>query len=64
MAAFGMIAPIFTWIICFLIPGRSAKVAYVEAKNKAKIMKLVQNLHSYMDPDGKTPVQAIVPSGT
>jgi hypothetical protein len=60
MAAFGMIAPIFTWIICFLIPGRSAKVAYVEAKNKAKIMKLVQNLHSYMDPDGKTPVQTIV----
>jgi hypothetical protein len=60
MAAFGLIAPIFTWIICFLIPGRSAKVAYVEAKNKAKIMKLVNNLHSYMDPEGKTPIQTIV----
>ena len=36
MAIFCTIAPIFTWLICFFIPGRSARVAYLEAKNKAK----------------------------
>jgi hypothetical protein len=60
MAIFCTIAPIFTWLICFFIPGRNAKVAYLEAKNKGKIMQLVQNLHSYMDPEGKTSVQSIV----
>ena len=54
------IAPIFTWIICFLIPGRKASVMYAECKNKCKIMMLVQNLQSYMDPEGKTPLQSIV----
>ena len=57
---FGMIAPIFTWIVCFLIPGRKAAIAYVECKNKCRIMMLVQNLQSYMDPEGKTPLQTIV----
>jgi len=57
---FSMIAPIFTWIVCFLIPGRKAKIAYTECKNKCKIMMLVQNLQSYMDPEGKTPLETIV----
>jgi len=35
-------------------------MALGEAKNKAKIMMLVQNLHSYMDAEGKTPIQTIV----
>jgi hypothetical protein len=60
MKIFCTIAPIFTWLICFFIPGRNARVAYLEAKNKAKIMMLVQNLHSYMDAEGKTPIQTIV----
>ena len=55
-----MIAPIFTWIVCFFIPGRSAAIAYRECKNKCKIMMLVQNLQSYVDPEGKTPLQTIV----
>src|SRR5579864_8297305 len=57
---FSMIAPIFTWIVCFFIPGRSAAIAYRECKNKCKIMMLVQNLQSYVDPEGKTPLQSIV----
>jgi hypothetical protein len=57
---FSKIAPLFIWFISFLIPGRKAAVAYAEAKNKAKIMMLVQNLQSYMDPEGKTPLQTIV----
>jgi hypothetical protein len=57
---FSMIAPIFNWIVCFFIPGRSAAIAYRECKNKCKIMMLVQNLQSYVDPEGKTPLQTIV----
>lgn len=55
-----MIAPIITWIFAFLWPGRKASVAYNECKNKCKIMALVQNLQSYMDPEGKTTVESIV----
>jgi hypothetical protein len=57
---FGMIAPILSWMFAFLWPGRKASVAYHECDNKAKIMGLVQNLESYMDAEGKTPLQTIV----
>jgi hypothetical protein len=57
---FSMIAPIFNWIICFFIPGRKSAICYRECKNKCKIMMLVQNLQSYVDPEGKTPLQTIV----
>src|SRR5439155_1581848 len=57
---FGIIAPILTWIFAFLWPGRKASVAAAECANKSKIMALVQNLESYMDPEGKTPLQSIV----
>ena len=57
---FSFIAPIFTWIITALIPGRKASVLATECRNKAKIMTLVQGLDSYMDPEGKVPLQAIV----
>src|SRR5579859_6662647 len=60
MKIFCSIAPFFTWLICFFIPGRNSVVAYKEAKNKCKIMMLVQNLHSYMDPEGKTSLDSIV----
>lgn len=60
MKLFTTLMPIFTWLISFLIPGRKSAVAVIEARNKGKIMTLVQNLESYMDPDGKTPLQTIV----
>jgi hypothetical protein len=60
LALFGMIAPIITWIFAFLWPGRKASVAYNECKNKCRIMALVQNLQSYMDPEGKTTIESIV----
>ncbi len=57
---FGIIAPCFTWLFTFFFPGRRAKEAYTECNNKCKIMQLVQNLESYMDPEGKVPLQTIV----
>ncbi|MGH9720824.1 MAG: hypothetical protein ACRD8O_11475 [Bryobacteraceae bacterium] len=57
---FGIIAPIFTYIFTMFFPGRKARVAAVECSNKCKIMALVQNLESYMDPEGKTPLESIV----
>ncbi len=57
---FGIIAPIFTWVFAFLWPGRKASVAAAECRNKCKIMALVQNLESYMDPEGKTSLESIV----
>jgi hypothetical protein len=57
---FSFIAPLFTWIVSALIPGRKASVMATECRNKAKIMTLVQGLDSYMDPEGKTPLQTIV----
>ena len=57
---FGIIAPIFTYIFTMFFPGRKARVAATECRNKCKIMALVQNLESYMDPEGKTPLQSIV----
>jgi hypothetical protein len=57
---FSVIAPIFTWILTALIPGRRPAVLAAECRNKAKIMTLVQGLESYMDPQGRTPLQAIV----
>ncbi|HXJ43965.1 MAG TPA: hypothetical protein VNH18_32060, partial [Bryobacteraceae bacterium] len=53
-------APIITWLITVLIPGRKSAVLTAEAKNKTLIMTLVQGLKSYMDPDGKTPLRDIV----
>ena len=57
---FGIIAPIFTWIFSALFPGRKASVIASECRNKCNIMALVQNLQSYMDPEGKTTLQTIV----
>ena len=57
---FGIIAPMITWIFAFIWPGRKAHVAAVECKNKCTIMALVQNLESYMDPEGKTTLESIV----
>ncbi|MEX2264662.1 MAG: hypothetical protein WD696_22095 [Bryobacteraceae bacterium] len=60
LKVFGIVAPILTWIFNFLWPGRKASVAAAECRNKAQIMALVQNLESYIDPEGKTPLQSIV----
>jgi hypothetical protein len=57
---FGFIAPIFTWIVTALIPRRKASVMATECRNKCKIMTLVQGLESYMDREGKVPLQTIV----
>jgi hypothetical protein len=57
---FGIIAPALTWLFTLFFPGRRARVAAAECKNKAMIMALVQNLESYMDPEGKVPLQTIV----
>src|SRR5215470_5170289 len=57
---FGIIAPALTWLFTMFFPGRRARVAAAECRNKAMIMALVQNLESYMDPEGKTPLQTIV----
>ena len=57
---FGFIAPILTWIFTALFPGRKASILASECRNKCTIMALVQNLESYMDPEGKTPLQTIV----
>jgi len=57
---FSMIAPIFTWVLTALIPGRKPSVLATECRNKAKIMTLVQGLDSYMDPEGRTSLQTIV----
>lgn len=60
LALFGFLMPIITYIFQLFVPGRNAKVLATECRNKAKIMGQVQNLESYMDPDGKTPIQTIV----
>jgi len=60
MKLFTTLMPIMTWLVSFFIPGRKAGVAATEARNKGTIMTLVQNLESYMDPEGKTPLQTIV----
>ncbi len=60
MKLFTTLMPVITWLVSFFIPGRKAGVAAIEARNKGKIMTLVQNLESYMDPEGKTPLQTIV----
>lgn len=57
---FGIIAPMITWIFNFFWFGRKAGVAATECRNKCTIMALVQNLESYMDPEGKTPLNSIV----
>ena len=57
---FSFIAPIFTWFITALVPGRKPSVLATECRNKAKIMTLVQGLDSYMDREGKIPLQTIV----
>ncbi len=57
---FGIVWPVVTWIFSFLFPGRRASVIASECRNKANIMGLVQNLQSYMDDEGKTPLQSIV----
>ena len=57
---FGIIAPALTWLFTLFFPGRRAREAYIECRNKCTIMQLVQNLESYMDPEGKVPLQSIV----
>ena len=57
---FGMVWPIVTYIFSFFFPGRKAAVLASECRNKANIMGLVQNMQSYMDAEGKTPLQTIV----
>jgi hypothetical protein len=60
MTIFTTLSPIFTWIICVLIPGRNARTATTECRNKGRIMTLVQGLKSYMAPDGSTTLDSIV----
>jgi len=57
---FGLIAPILTYLFTLFFPGRKARIIATECRNKCKIMALVQNLESYMDPEGKTSLQSIV----
>jgi hypothetical protein len=57
---FGIIAPIFTQIVTLFLPGKKPAVAAAECDNKCNIMGLVQNLESYMDPEGKRPLNDIV----
>ncbi len=57
---FGIIAPIFTYLVNMLIPGRKARIAATECRNKCQIMALVQNLESYMDAEGKTTLDEIM----
>ena len=60
MTIFTTLAPLFTWLITFLIPGRNSKTLTTECRNKCRIMTLVQGLKSYMAPDGSTSLQSIV----
>jgi len=60
MTIFTTLAPLFTWLITFLIPGRNSKTLTTECRNKCRIMTLVQGLKSYMAPDGSTTLQSIV----
>lgn len=60
MAIFTGIAPLFTWLINFLIPGRNANVLATEARNKARIMTLVNRLASYVDQDFSITVEELV----
>jgi hypothetical protein len=60
MTIFTTLAPLFTWLITFLIPGRNSRTLTTECRNKCRIMTLVQGLKSYMAPDGSTPLQSIV----
>jgi len=55
---FGILAPIFTHLVSIFLPHRKARVAASECRNKSQIMALVQNLESYMDAEGKTPLLA------
>src|SRR5579871_5814510 len=60
MTIFTTLAPLFTWLITFLIPGRNSRTLTTECRNKCRIMTLVQGLKSYMAPDGSTSLQSIV----
>ena len=46
------VMPAVAWIISVFIPGRSSKVALREAKNKAWIMSLVNDVESALPPKG------------
>jgi hypothetical protein len=60
MTIFTTLAPLFTWLITFLIPGRRSGTLTQECRNKCRIMTLVQGLTSYMAPDGSTTLESIV----
>lgn len=60
MSIFTALAPIFTWLITFFLPGRNSATLTTECRNKCRIMTLVQGLNSYMAPDGSTSLQSIV----
>jgi hypothetical protein len=60
MNAFGTVAPHICWFMNFVIPGRNSSVLKQEAKNKARIMTLVNAATSYVDEKFSTPVEKIV----
>lgn len=60
MKIFTSIAPTATWLMALPIPGRDASIVRTETANKGRIMTLVNGLASYLDEEGKTPVQAMV----
>ena len=60
MTVFTTLAPILTWLVTMLIPGRNSATLTTECRNKCRIMTLVQGLQSYMSPDGSTTLQSIV----
>jgi hypothetical protein len=46
------VLPVIAWLITLFIPGRKAAVAWREAKNKAWIMELVNNIDSILSGQG------------
>ena len=60
MNVFCFLAPLFTWLITLLTPGRNSRVLTQECRNKCRIMMLVNSLTSYMAADGSTTLQSIV----
>ena len=60
MSAFGAVAPHICWLMNLLIPGRKSSVLKQEAKNKARIMTLVNGLASQVDEKFSLTVEQMV----
>jgi hypothetical protein len=60
MWLFTTIAPVFSWLLGMLFPGRNATILHTESKNKANIMTLVNGQASYVDEKFSTSVPKMV----